>query len=75
MTHSSVQQVANPQNYSFKVPNALFTLSFVIAGQLPLLKDGPVWVAGASRIIAHLSKNGHNGNASLSAEQIADSLA
>ncbi|KAJ2959364.1 hypothetical protein NQZ79_g5177 [Umbelopsis isabellina] len=44
-------------------------------GQLPLLKDGPVWVAGAKRIIAHLSKNSLNANASLTAEQAADSLA
>jgi hypothetical protein len=50
-------------------------LSTYLKGQLPLLKDGPVWVAGAKRIIAHLAKNSLNANASLTAEQIADSLA
>ncbi|KAI9284463.1 Tom37 C-terminal domain-containing protein [Umbelopsis sp. AD052] len=64
-----------------RATNANFTVVYANdpqlspTGQLPLLKDGPVWVAGASRILSHLSKKGHDGNASLSAEQVADSLA
>jgi hypothetical protein len=73
MTHSLVQLVANCTTLTYSCQQFLLTPLF--PGQLPLLKDGPVWVAGASRILSHLSKKGHDGNASLSAEQIADSLA
>ncbi|KAI9276523.1 hypothetical protein BY458DRAFT_505211 [Sporodiniella umbellata] len=44
-------------------------------GELPLLKDGPVWIAGIDRILTHLSKHRKDANAALSPEEKADSLA
>ncbi|KAI9018528.1 outer mitochondrial membrane transport complex protein-domain-containing protein [Phycomyces nitens] len=44
-------------------------------GELPLLKDGAVWIAGLDRIIAHLTKKDVNGNHNLNPDQKADSLA
>ncbi|KAG0748556.1 hypothetical protein G6F57_001991 [Rhizopus arrhizus] len=44
-------------------------------GELPLLKDGAVWVAGVDRIITHLSNHKKDSNADLSPEQKADYLA
>ncbi|ORY98873.1 Tom37 C-terminal domain-domain-containing protein [Syncephalastrum racemosum] len=44
-------------------------------GELPLLKDGNVWVAGATRILAHLAKHNLDANESLSDTEKADSYA
>ncbi|KAI8987521.1 hypothetical protein BDF20DRAFT_813595 [Mycotypha africana] len=44
-------------------------------GELPLLKDGSVWVAGVDRILNHFEKKGKDGNEALSEEQKADYLA
>lgn len=44
-------------------------------GELPLLKDGSVWIAGASRILNHLVKRGKDANNDLTAEQKAEYLA
>ncbi|RCH84916.1 hypothetical protein CU097_005975 [Rhizopus azygosporus] len=44
-------------------------------GELPILKDGSVWVAGVDRILTHLSKHKKDANADLSPEEKADYLA
>lgn len=44
-------------------------------GELPLLKDGAVWVAGVDRILTHLSNHKKDSNADLSPEQKANYLA
>ncbi|KAL1914220.1 uncharacterized protein VTP21DRAFT_9673 [Calcarisporiella thermophila] len=44
-------------------------------GELPVLKDGDVWVGGLQRVISHLSKKDLDLNASLSPSDQASSLA
>ncbi|RUP44313.1 outer mitochondrial membrane transport complex protein-domain-containing protein [Jimgerdemannia flammicorona] len=44
-------------------------------GELPLLKDGPAWIGGANRILAHLAKKGMDGNENLTPEQKAQYFA
>ncbi|KAI8380105.1 Tom37 C-terminal domain-containing protein [Blakeslea trispora] len=47
----------------------------ITIGELPLLKDGSVWIAGLDRILAHLCNAGKDANDHLSEEQKADYLA
>ncbi|KAI8380879.1 Tom37 C-terminal domain-containing protein [Radiomyces spectabilis] len=44
-------------------------------GELPLIKDGNVWVAGVDRILTHFSMRNQDANASLTPEQRAVYLA
>ncbi|ORX62695.1 hypothetical protein DM01DRAFT_1278924 [Hesseltinella vesiculosa] len=44
-------------------------------GELPLLKHGASWIAGSDRIISHLTKHGHDANASLTPLEKADAQA
>lgn len=44
-------------------------------GELPLLKDGSVWIAGVDRILAHLTNSGKDANHDLTQEQKADYIA
>ncbi|KAI8083336.1 outer mitochondrial membrane transport complex protein-domain-containing protein [Gilbertella persicaria] len=44
-------------------------------GELPLLKDGSIWIAGLDRILTHLTKQGKDANKDLTLEQKADYLA
>ncbi|KAG0209960.1 metaxin 1 [Mortierella sp. GBA30] len=43
-------------------------------GELPMLHDGKNWIAGANRIIAYLSRTGHNADEKLPKEMIAKSV-
>ncbi|KAG0305866.1 hypothetical protein BGZ98_003389 [Dissophora globulifera] len=43
-------------------------------GELPMLYDGKNWIAGTNRVIAYLSKIGHNADKSLSQEMRAKSV-
>ncbi|KAG9324654.1 hypothetical protein KVV02_000331 [Mortierella alpina] len=43
-------------------------------GELPMLHDGKNWIGGANRILAYLSKTGHNADKRLSKEMVAKSV-
>lgn len=55
--------------------NNAYIYIYTYIGELPLLKHGAVWVAGADRILSHLVKLGKDANKDLTPEQKAEYFA
>jgi hypothetical protein len=61
--------------YSIFINRCSTKKKILCIGELPLLKDGSVWVAGIDRILAHLVHSDKDANKDLTPEQKADFLA